>query len=308
MANEKTISLKDMRSERDISQAVYIQFLMDRKNSKTHIFCFYKEEDGKYYNPRIEQKFDKYFCYEVKNKMEVLKLLDRLTSTDLYSDTYMLFFVDREYENGLNNKEELFETPCYSIENLYVQKECLGNVLQLKFGLSETDKDYEKCLHDFELRENEFNSQILEFNALAYLRREKEYSTFFDSIETSNIINVKVDKVSQLPRYNKMINKIKEKYKFNVKEIEYAKKELINNGNVTLNFRGKNQLHFFVEFIKDLRRLNNIGGYFSGRWNNVNIDITKNCLSELSQCALTPHSLDVFLEKHKEKFSKLKIS
>lgn len=302
MTNEKTISLKEMRKERDTSQAVYIKFLSDRKNNKTHIFCFYKEEDSKYYNPRIEQIFDKYFYYEVKNKGEVLRLLDRLTSTDLYSDTCMLFFVDREYEYGLNNKEELFETPCYSIENLYVQKECLGKVLQLKFGLSETDKDYEKCLYDFELRENEYNSQMLEFNALAYLRR----ASFWDSIDTSYMINVKINKVTQLPRYNSMINGIKAKYEFNDKEIEHAKKELIDRGNFTQNFRGKNQLYFFLEFINDLRRLNNIGGYFSSRRENVHI--IENCLSELSQCAITPPSLEIFLQKRKDKFYELKIS
>ena len=51
----------------------------------------------------------------------------------------------------------------------------------------------------------------------------------------------------------------------------------------TLNFRGKNQLDFFVEFVKGLKMLNKAGGYFSTKYNNIHINITSNRLSELSQ-------------------------
>lgn len=38
--------------------------------------------------------------------------------------------------------ENLFETPCYSIENLYVQRECLMKILQSEFGLNEIDMTF----------------------------------------------------------------------------------------------------------------------------------------------------------------------
>ena len=38
--------------------------------------------------------------------------------------------LDRDYDVSLCGKSEnLFETPCYSIENLYVQRECLMKIL-----------------------------------------------------------------------------------------------------------------------------------------------------------------------------------
>lgn len=303
------LSVAQMRKERLTQQAVYMEFVSSRKYYKTHVFCFYEGEDGKYYNPRVEQKFEKFFSYKVGNKIEVLRLLERITFTDLYDDACVLFFVDRDYDDSISGcGEEIFETPCYSIENLYVQRECLSKILQSEFGLNEIDNDYKKCLRDFELREKEFNSQILEFNALAYLRRKREINCSFGSIKTSHMIDVKVNEVSKSPRYNETINEIKDKLGFSDREVDEAKKELLRKENYSLNFRGKNQLDFFVEFIKDLRRLNNMGGYFGTKYNGVHINITKNRLSELSQFAITPSSLDSFLERRKEKFLALSVS
>lgn len=309
MSKKQALTLENMRREREKEEAIYIQFANSRKNYKTHAFCFYEGEDGKYYNPRVELKFDKFISYKVGNKKEVLKLLDRIVSTDLYRDVCVMFFVDRDYDISRSGyREELYETPCYSIENLYVQRKCLRKILQSEFGLNESDNDYVKCMQDFEQRETEFNDEILEFNALAYLRRKKGYNYSFGSIKTSQMINIKVNKVSRLSKYDITTNKIKEDLKFNDSEIEEAKKELKDKGDFILNFRGKNQLDFLVEFIRDLKWLNNVGGYFSKKRDGVHINITVNRLSELSQYAITPQSLEIFLEKHKEKFLALSAS
>lgn len=294
MQKNNELLLKQMREERETSQSVYTEFISDRKYYKTHAFCFYAREEGKYYNPRVEKKFKKIISYEVRNKREVLKLLRRITSTDLYSNVCVMFFVDRKYDSNMNvYNEELFETPCYSIENLYVQRECLEKILRSKFRLNETDNDFAKCMQDFEQRVTEFNNQILEFNALVYLRKEKDVDYLFDSVKTSHMIKVNVAKVSKTAEYDNIINRIKEKLKIDNKEIEEAKNELINNGNFMQNFRGENQLDFFVEFVNDFK------------CKNVHINITMSRLSELSQYALTPSSLESFLEKRKEKFPTL---
>ena len=296
-----------MRKERGTYEAIYIQFVNSKKYFKTYAFCFYEGEDGKYYNSRISQKFgNKFITYTVGNKKEVLKLFRRITSTDLYDDVCTMFFVDRDYDLSLSGEsEKLFETPCYSIENLYVQKECLMKILQSEFGLNEIDDDFQKCLVDFEQRERDFNNEILEFNSLVYLRRKKSDSNSncsFGSIKTSHMLKVNVDKVERATKYDETINKIKEKLQFEEKEIEKSKKELEEKGDFSVNFRGKNQLDFFVEFIRGLKKLNEDGGYFGIKHNNIHINVTSNRLSELSQYAVTPSILEEFLEKHKAEF------
>lgn len=307
MIDDTSLSLEQMRKERGTYEAIYIQFVNSKKYFKTYAFCFYEGEDGKYYNSRISQKFgNKFITYTVGNKKEVLKLFRRITSTDLYDDVCTMFFVDRDYDLSLSGEsEKLFETPCYSIENLYVQKECLMKILQSEFGLNEIDDDFQKCLVDFEQRERDFNNEILEFNSLVYLRRKKSDSNSncsFGSIKTSHMLKVNVDKVERATKYDETINKIKEKLQFEEKEIEKSKKELEEKGDFSVNFRGKNQLDFFVEFIRGLKKLNEDGGYFGIKHNNIHINVTSNRLSELSQYAVTPSILEEFLEKHKAEF------
>ena len=116
------------------------------------------------------------------------------------------------------------------------------------------------------------------------------------------MLKVNVDKVERATKYDETINKIKEKLQFEEKEIEKSKKELEEKGDFSVNFRGKNQLDFFVEFIRGLKKLNEDGGYFGIKHNNIHINVTSNRLSELSQYAVTPSILEEFLEKHKAEF------
>ena len=74
MTNDKKSSLlEQMRKSRGTYEAVFIQFVNNRKYYNSYAFCFYEGEDGKYYDPRIRQKFsDKFMTFIVGNKKEVL--------------------------------------------------------------------------------------------------------------------------------------------------------------------------------------------------------------------------------------------
>lgn len=310
MTNDTDSALNLMRREREKYGAIYIQFVNNRQYYNTHAFCFFEGEDGKYYNPRINQKFyDKFFAYTVGNKKEVLKLLHKIRREGIYENVCTMFFIDRDYdESKATLDDDLFETPCYSIENFYVQRECMIQILQSEFGLNMIDDDCKKCLSDFDSREREFNNYILEFNALALLRRKKSESNSniaFGSIKTSHLVNVKINGIYKSEKYDETIRKIKEELDFEETELDAAKQELIRRGDFSLNFRGKNQLDFFVEFIRELKKLNSQGDYFSTKHNNIHINITSNRLSELTQYAITPQTLDDFLKRHALKLQEL---
>lgn len=306
MTNDNGLSLAQMRAERGAYEAIYIQFANEPRYHNSYAFCFYEGEDGKYYDSRIRQKFgDKIITYAVGNKKEVLKLLRKVRSSGLYNSVCTMFFIDRDYdESRAGSDEDLFETPCYSIENLYVQRECLLKILQSEFGLNEIMEDCKKCIQDFEAREAEFNQYILEFNALAYLRRKKSDSNSnisLSSVKTSHMVKTSVMSVCKSDKYEQTLQQMREKLEFEEYELEQARSELIDKGEFSLNFRGKNQLDFFVDFIKELKALNSRGGYFSKNYTNIHINITKNRLSELSQYAITPQSLEDFLNNHKNR-------
>lgn len=311
MENNESLSLETMREKRGTHGAIYIQFVNSRKYYTDYAFCFYEGEDGKYYDDRIRKKFnDKFIKYEVGNKKEVLKLLNKIRDADLYEDVCTMFFVDRDYDVSMAKKDEdLYETPCYSIENLYVQRDSFIKILKSEFGLNQIDEDFHKCLQDFEIRGNEFNNYILEFNALALLRRKKSDSNSnfsFSSVKTSHMVKVDVNFVTKAERYEETIENIKKNLEIKEFELEEVKKELLKNKELSLVFRGKNQMDFFVEFVMKLKELNRSGGYFKYKHNNIHINITSNRLSELSQYAITPPCLEKFISIHNNKFQKMK--
>ena len=88
-------------------------------------------------------------------------------------------------------------------------------------------------------------------------------------------------------------------------KLETVSKELLKKGPLSIVFRGKNQLDFFVEFIKIIKELNKCSKYFKTKHNNVHLNITDNRLSELSQYAITPVELQKFLADNKRKFTEL---
>lgn len=306
MSEENGSLLEQMREGRRTYETVFLKFVNSGKYFCSFAFCFYEGEDGKYYDCRIRRFFgDKIITFPVGNKKEILKLLEKINADDFYKNTCMMFFVDSDYDENLLNDENLFKTPCYSIENFYVHEKCLVKILQSEFGLSVIDKDFQKCLNDFNLRIKEFNENMLEFNSLVYLRRKKSNSNSnyrFGSVKTSHLVKIRVDKILKSEKYEEVINNIKKILDFNDDEISKTRDDLNTKGDFSLNFRGKNQLDFFVTFVKELKRLNEEGGYFSNKCTNVHIDITSNRLSELSQYAITPTILEDFLKKHKRHF------
>ena len=304
--------LDSMRKERYVYEAIYMKFANSVALHHSYAFCFYEGEDGKYYDNRIRNYFDEMFLtYKVQNKDGVLKLLTKIRSSNLYENVCTMFFVDRDYDNSLSGSDvDLFETPCYSIENLYAQKECMERVLKSEMGLNVDNPDFHKCITDYTKREIEFNKVILEFNALVYLRRKRPGSNSdfsFGSVKTTHIASINVMQVAPSSQYQDTINQIKGILHFSEEEVLKAKEKLIESGDQSITFRGKNQLDFFAAFINCIKQYNNDNnGYFKIKYKNVTINITNNRLSELSQYAITPPELSAFLERHKLSFERTK--
>lgn len=305
MPNEMALSTQQMREERTVFEAVYMKLIGDKKYYTTHAFCFYEGEDGKYYNWRIKQKIVDIITYSVENKNGVLNLLKLVRRTQSLDNVCMMFFVDRDYDEiELPIDEDLYITPCYSIENFYIHKECLKEILQSEFNINPTDSDCAQCISIFELREKEFNDLMLDFNSLVYLRTLKNIPNSkcpFNNIKTSQIAEVTLESAKISAKYSKTIKKIKDALEATEEEITGAKRALKERGKYSWNFRGKNQLDFFIVYIEELKKKNKAGDFFSFKHHCVDVDLRNNRLSQLSQYAITPPCLNKFIERHKKK-------
>lgn len=303
MSEEKEMTLDQMREKRGISEVLFKKFTEANEYFKTHAFCFYEGEDGKYYNSRIAKFWGPNFIPQVAGKKkEVLKVMQKIQADPLYKDVCTMFFIDRDYDVSMaNTNEDLFETPCYSIENFYAQECVFSRILQSEFGLSIIEPDYHKCIADFRLRLEEFNQIIIKFNAIVKYQHQyaPEVICQFSSVKTSHLVHVEIEQVTKAIKHDEQIAKFASQLNADSDILDEVENKLHLENNPCLVLRGKNQLDFLVAFVKQLKDLNSSGGYFSRKLNNVHINLSDNRLSELSQYAITPPELDTFLESHK---------
>ena len=262
----KRETLDELRSGRDTASAVFMQFTSYKCYYNDCIFAFYEGEDGKYYNSRIKEITDRYLIHiKANNKSKVLEVMKIIQSKHEYDSVITLYFVDRDMDFELEEykNDNLYVTPCYSIENLYVSSEIFGLVLEDEFGLNVHDFDYKKYLKLYNSYYEQFCQLMTEFNALVLLRNEKGLNCDKVNIQkiktTTRLINIDIiSGLSYSSHYQEEIDILKEKLNVTDQEVEEAKIRLAKYGEPSEVFRGKNQLDFFTTFIYKLSENKNL--------------------------------------------------
>lgn len=301
----KSLSLDIMRAKRNTAESLFMKFVSYEASFKTHAFCFYEGEDAKYYDIRVRKYWgDNVVSLIAGNKKEVLKIMKKIQLDPLYSKVTVMFFVDHDFDAHVTpSNPDLFETPCYSIENFYAQEIVFSRILKAEFNLNMGDADYEKCMTDFRARFGEFNNIMLIFNALIKYQRQYEPNAQcqFNNIHTSSLVKCSIDKVLRLPKCDQVEQQLKENINPDSTILQQIQDCLASDPNISFTLRGKNQLDFFVAILQNLKQLSTTQSYFSQKLSLVYLNITKNRLSELSQYAITPPELEAFLRSHIKK-------
>lgn len=303
MSSERSSLLDEMRQGREEPSTAFMEFTSKRKYHKEYAFCFYECEDGKYYDNRIRNIIgNKSIHIRAGNKQKVLRVMKLIKSKKEYQYVNTMFFVDRDMEFNMEEylESDLYVTPCYSIENLYVNEESFGMILETEFGLNIDDEDYKKYKIKFTELYDVFCDLMLEFNTLVFLRKEKKCTEVnIQDIETKNLINVNIlDGVKKTIKYDAIINKIKQDINVIDEEIESAKERLLNYGKKSDIFRGKNQLYFIIKFLEQLCDKSKNKALFKEVPKCIRINPSLNTLSTLSSYAKTPPDLTDFIKKH----------
>lgn len=248
MPEESVSLLQDMREHRKDAEVIFTKFTQDKNRYEGYAFCFYEGEDAKYYNQRIENVFgDKYIAYIAGSKKEVIRALGIIRREMLYSNLCTMFFVDRDYDESMKDYDpDLFETPCYSIENLYARKEVYEKILKAEFGLNISDDDYRKCVALYESRLYEYNELIVKFNALLKYKHDllPDARCSFGGIRMTCIAKITLNAVEKSRKYDETIESFHEKMNVNEIELEKIERHLTQGQQLENVLRGKNQLDF----------------------------------------------------------------
>ena len=301
---ENSSLLNEMRESRENANAVFIKFIEHYREFTDFVFCFYEGEDGKYYNQRIKKIIgDKIIPLKVGDKFNTLQLWRKINNDETYNYVSKMFFVDRDMDEIPKDRDgDLYITPCYSIENLYVNKITFANILESEFSLNKIDSDYKKCIDLFDNLYEQFCNEMVEFNALVFIRNRKKLgngNVSLSDIKITKMFSIDFGGITRKESYITVINDLKEKLDVKDDELDDGINKIHEKKDYSNQFRGKNQLDFFVALIHLLKEANKNKCFFEKSHTSVNITITNNRLSELSQYAITPDCLVKFIQNHK---------
>lgn len=299
--------LKEMKESRSNFTVAYT-WLVSIENEllsegKENTFFLEGKDDIKYYIIAFKNSNVKFDYFYLEGKQNVINAREYIKK-QYKGKIKTKFFIDKDFDN-LETKDDLYVTPCYSIENLYVSDQCFREILRCEYGLNksieEDQEDFQILLSLYKERKKEFLDCIEDFMFWFYLHsanKESDLSKFQGKLFSS-----------ELPLVGFSLHGIEKKYDFNtLKELtgnplKYTQKD-IDEFNKTISkdkrekfYRGKDMIEFLKEFLKvSIQEINKRNSSVFKYKRKVNFQISNNILSSLAQYSEIPESLKEFLK------------
>lgn len=207
--------------------------------------------------------------------------------------------IDADFDDNSSIDKHIYVTPCYSIENLYVDATVVSDILENEYKIRRTAPSgkHEKTLNLFKSELANFHSCILLFNA--WYRTIK-----LKGIDSNNGVNLEDSFPSYLYKYQikptttckysiRDIEKMFPKApKTTAEEIERSKAYLAN----PKRLRGKYEIQFLYIFLEFL----NTDSITAREYTVLHRGITwdrKRMISSLEQYVPTPHDMRSYIKK-----------
>ena len=294
------MNLRQMEEESDCIETIF-QSYITLKSTCTVFLFFEGKDDFKYYWCRLspfvgEQNYETYIC---RSKENVLRLHDMIHfQTKPRDNEKICYFVDNDYEKSRLENQDVYVTPTYSIENLYISDSAIKNILKGEWGLSgemvESDKeDLEIAFNYLKEKREEIINSIIYANAWYSLQCNKSK----DSLQPP--------KLSAIKEY-KTIKDVKDKTtleglvpnSIEVSEDEIEAEIAYLKQNPEEKIRGKyfeqTMPKYFTKVFQDSNKKNNREMFSKRRRVNINVG-EDNMVSVLSQYADSPSNLIAYI-------------
>lgn len=303
------MSVEKLRESRKGAAVIFTEFTRLRNKFADSLFCCFEGDDAKYYNHRIESfsrySTDQIVLFSCGGKSEVLRMYELVNKNNDYDHVKFLYFIDLDFDPKLDKaiREKIYETPCYSIENLYTTLEAFKRVLKCEFNYHEADAEYETLVNLFLDRQQEFHSKTLLFNSWLSCQRDLSnnsqsvrlnlnsfnLSQILPLIDLDNVeANYNLDSLERLFPHADKISK----------DIVDAKVDLFSKENCQSLFRGKFEIDFLFSFIEAIKIEFKKPNPRIRKKEGVQINQSKkNLISEFSQYASTPNCLSLYLQR-----------
>ncbi|MCJ1806923.1 DUF4435 domain-containing protein [Flavobacterium covae] len=297
------LSVDDLRNSRGESVVAFTEFANSTRALPNHLFCFFEGKDNPYYLPRIKKYTNHYHPIKCGGRSKVFEVYELIKNKEVYTRYKKAFFIDRDFNEPLQElNPPVFETPCYSIENLYVSSSVFKEILINEFSLSATTNPlHNEYLDLYEKRQEEFHNSVLLFNAwyscLIDIRNSQRIQTGvnLDDKFPKNFINFTIDQVS----INYNLSRLNAEFPSAIdidENILTAKINEFQDCDMLKVFRGKYEMEFLIKFIDMIileAKTNNkkLKFSFAGALNN------ERAIAIFSNYAETPESLNLYIQK-----------
>ena len=317
---KNTSLLEEMKNSKQSAHVAYTNFVTAYSTDNPElIYCFFEgDEDKKYYGSRINIKYEKKFeDFTCGGRDFVLKAIELIKNRTEYNKAKVLFFIDKDYTDD-KVKDELYVTPCYSIENFYSTEDTLKKILNSEYNMKEKDENFLKILELYTTLLTNYLDNLLFLNAWLScqydIRIKTNTNTRLDINEVlknyfknnENMfdvdLNLRANIFDDLKNKNILENTLFKDAPKILDDLLNKKLALFNSidFNKACMFRGKFELKFFIDFLKRLKEeaTSKQPKILTKKYKCTLSFKLEDSISVLTQYSNTPNCLIEFLDKH----------
>ncbi|QYX30501.1 DUF4435 domain-containing protein [Sphaerospermopsis torques-reginae] len=296
------MSVAKLRDARNRPVVAFTEFTRQYKQNESALYCFFEgEDDKKYYGIRIRNiaRPIKYSYFSCDGKEGVLDIHRIITNRKSYSQARAAYFIDRDFDVSIKNTAitGIYETPCYSIENLYTSINSFCEILRSEFKLAESDIDFNNCKNLYIKLQKEFHDAVELLNIWIACQREKRADLKLSGFDLSKLVQIDLDNITSNYTINELHTQFPKAITVTQEELDLKQNHLCIQERQK-SFRGKFEIYFLFKFIQKLIEEANKGNpkYFTKKI-KVTLNLRETTLiSDLSQYADTPDCLVGYLE------------
>lgn len=298
-----TITVDSLLSKTEEAPVLFTQFVNKvSRYGKGYLYCFVEDYDMPYYSGIISViKNKQWASIRCKNKKNVLDIHDYIKEIPIYAGYAKRYFVDCDFDDNSNLDDDIYVTPTYSIENLYVSDECMRKILETEYEIDPVvDEDlFNKTMGHYKTKRDQFHQAILEFNAWYACLKESSLwnhkNVHLTTTFPKNLLNYKIDEpIEQL--YT--IDDIEAMYPgvIHLEQDIIEAKKLFLSENMCMRLRGKYEIEFVFKYIQFL---NNDAGTKQRQYTKKNKNYTfglDGAITAMSQYADVPEELKYYIK------------
>lgn len=292
-----------IRAKEEASSVVYQSFVLLTGSNPSDLFCFFEGKDAPYYHFRIKSNFQGEVHYLIcKGKKRVLKAKELIENHKEYNQYKTAFFIDKDFDVSMKNKfANLYETPCYSIENLYCTPQSVKEIIKCEFQFTEDEPEFKVILDLYEKLHVDFLNSMLFFNAWYSIQKRKQTETgIANNVSLENdlpkgFISISLEQINTVYDLEKIQNTFPNSHEITEDEVLEEIDELLKK-DLCFFLRGKFVLSFLIDFIRLIvtDSSDKTKNKYITRKIKLNLD-RSTVLSTLSPYAITPDCLDEFI-------------